>query len=278
MRQLQQTNQRTHTMSHNPSNIEELNATPFEIATLAIQLAALRGQKEPAFGNVVDLLLQAQAESYKVGNLTSPYGHPAQLFHFLAPLKGPENLLYVVRAKTFAGGERIEDPECCGPEFKLDRALALISGEKDRKRRTAYRNRFVKWILKEFGALPARTKKKKGTKPEKVDEEDRRVRLQTELEAYVAADRVIGNRVVFWELARNLVPFCPRFKDLYPETATARKMNRDAKGRVVGKPTQRDSKGTIRKKTSKKRIEVLDPQNAASFTVTPPKRRLTVPS
>jgi hypothetical protein len=179
-----------------------------ELAEVAIHLAQLKGIKEPDVAGAVALLK-----------------HTWQARHALTPLACADMELVhdiygreveaasVVRKpdKDFPGSAIIRPPRSY--PIPLDVAVRHVSGEYSRKRRTDFRHRMLNSSRAALGLSAV-----------------------TAEQAAMAEDSDVADEVEFWQLAKCLAPFCPRFARFYkPSQDDATKSIKAAKRNKVRK-------------------------------------------
>jgi hypothetical protein len=221
-------------MEQRTVNDRPLEAGAFEIATLGIQLAALRKQREPALADAVNLLIKAHVEAVKIVNFNQ-FGETTAIWHDLSPLKGDNTLPLNERRKTFEGADLISEPDepYPGEGLELLDALKRISGEKNKERCWQYRNRFARYVYKSKTGQTA------------TDMEE--IKIWGRLKEYFDEAERIEYPATFWAMARNLAPFCPRFREYYPATAIPSVRNPN---RIQGKFASLNPIGRLKKRDS----------------------------
>ncbi len=158
-----------------------------ELADIAIKLARLKRLKEPDVAGAIELLKQTLVQRNGLTPLACAGLHLVLQGHAPVAVRvvstsGPVD-------KNFPGAELIRVPK----RYPLgyDEAVRLISGEYSRKRRMGFRLRMINTTRQAMGLAPVAA----GQLPKNAAEQ-------------------IEDESDFWELAKRMAPFCPRFAKL----------------------------------------------------------------
>ncbi len=197
-------------------------ATPFEAAQLAVSLAIMKGIQTPDLTEAIDLLKQA---AFKIEGIVRPkiyhpdviytsttedYCYPHPSTKIVSPKTDPEGWKnHVKKIQQFPGGDQIKMPK---GHLTLMQVIAATTGRGEKKRN------------------------------------------QKVLDAMVQAGMFMGgtdnfmfyDELGFWNMARAIAPFAPRFRHLYLTPSAAPK--RDARGRIFAPRKSKESGKFIQNK------------------------------
>ena len=179
-----------------------------ELAEVAIHLAQLKGIKEPDVAGAVALLKQTWQARHALTPLACA---DIELVHDIYCREVEAASVIRKPDKDFPGSAIIRPPRSY--PIPLDEAVRHVSGEYSRKRRTDFRLRMLNSSRAALGLSAVRAE-----------------------QAAMAEDSDVADEVEFWQLAKCLAPFCPRFARFYkPSQDDATKSIKAAKRNKVRK-------------------------------------------
>lgn len=158
-----------------------------ELADTAIKLAQLKKLDEPDVAGAIELLKQ----TWERRNGLTPLACAG--LHLVLQGRAPVTVRAVRTSAPvdgkFPGAELIRLPK----KYPLgyDEAVRLISGEYSRKRRVGFRLRMINHTRQAMGLAPVAAEQLPKIDAEQIEDESD-----------------------FWELAKSIAPFCPRFAKL----------------------------------------------------------------